>query len=110
MVKNKRPNTPLPFLKHSLIISKYNYRFYNLKFINNLSKKLDIDMRNFHITSYLLYNVLFHSDDNVILKYIKRLKKYNIDSRNFFKIIKLSILPININITKKLENKIKKLF
>tara|TARA_B110000211_G_C14074149_1_gene551252 strand:- start:806 stop:2197 length:1392 start_codon:yes stop_codon:yes gene_type:complete len=110
MLKNRKPNTPLPYLKHSLITSKYNYRFYNLKFINNLSKKLDIDMRNFYITSYLLYNVLYNSNDLIITKYINLLKKYMIDSKNFFKIIKLSILPVNINITKKLENKIKKLF
>ena len=110
MLKNKKLNTPLPYMTHSLITSKYNYRFYNLKFINNLSKKLDIDMRNFYITSYLLYNILYNSNDGIILKYIGVLKKSNIDSKDFFKIIKLSLLPININITKKLENKIKKMF
>ena len=91
-------------------MSKYNYRFYNLKFINNLSKKLDIDMRNFYITSYLLYNILYNSNDKIILKYINILKKFAINSKDFFKIIKLSILPSNISITKKLENKIKKIF
>ena len=91
-------------------MSKYNYRFYNLKFINNLSKKLDIDMRNFYITSYLLYNILYNSNDKIILKYINILKKFAINSKDFFKIIKLSILPNIVSITKKLENKIKKLF
>jgi len=110
MLKNKKKHTPLPFLKHSLVMSKYNYRFYNLKFINNLSKKLDIDMRNFYITSYLLYNILYNSNDKIILKYINILKKFAINSKDFFKIIKLSILPNNISITKKLENKIKKFF
>ena len=67
-------------------------------------------MRNFYITSFLLYNVLYNSSDKIIMKYITMLKKYMINSKDFFKIIKLSILPININITKKLENKIKKKF
>ena len=110
ILTNKKPNKPIPYLKHSLITSKYNYRFYNLKFINNLSKKLDIDMRNFYITSFLIHEVLFNSNNQTILNYIKMLKKYDINTKDFFKIIKLSILPININITKKIENKIRKLF
>uniref|UniRef100_A0A6C0B2W4 AAA+ ATPase domain-containing protein n=1 Tax=viral metagenome TaxID=1070528 RepID=A0A6C0B2W4_9ZZZZ len=110
MLKNKKPNTPLPFLHHSLITSKYNYRFYNLKFINTLSKKLDIDMRNFYITSFLLYNILYNSNDKIIRNYIKMIQRYSLGAKDFFKIIKLSILPPSINITKKLENKITKFF
>ena len=42
----------------SAMISKYNYRYYNLKSINHLCKKLDIDINNFQIISiFAVYNV-----------------------------------------------------
>ncbi len=102
---------PIPQLRSPLIISKYNYRYYNLKYINSLSKKLNINMKNFYILSYLLYNILFNTNDELLIQYIKLYKnKNNLSNNDFLKIIKLSILPINIVITKKLDNKIKKLF
>lgn len=110
LLKNKKMYNPVPYLEHSLIISKYNYRFYNLKAINRLSKKLDMDIKNFSIFSYMLYNILFHKTDKDITTYIKILKNLNFDKTDFLKVVKLSALPTNISITKKTENVIKKIF
>ena len=57
-----------------------------------------------------MYNVLFHKTDQDITTYIKILKNFNFDKTDFLKVIKLSALPTNISITKKTENKIKKIF
>jgi len=108
---NNIQSNKLPYIEHSLIISKYNYRFYNLKYINRLSKKLDIDIRNFFMLSYLFYHIVFISkDEKAIEAYIRFVKKFELNNIEFFKIIKLTLLPENISITKRLENKFKKLF
>ena len=108
--QHKKRSLIIPYLEHSLILSKYNYRFYNIKAINRLSKKLDMDIRNFYIFSYFLYNILFNKSEQELKMYIKVLKRLDFDSTEFFKVIKLSILPETISLTKKLENKIKKIF
>ena len=41
----------------SPIFSKINYKFYNLKFINNICKKLNINISNFQTFTYQLYNL-----------------------------------------------------
>ena len=52
-------NTPIfKKFEKSALVSKYNYRFYNLKAINNISKKLEIDTNNFNIvTAFLIYSI-----------------------------------------------------
>ena len=39
-------------IEKSALVSKYNYRYYNLKYINQLSKQLQIDIRNFQTLSF----------------------------------------------------------
>jgi len=107
--KIKSKSTP-PFT-HSLIASKYNYRFYNLKYINSLSKKLNVDINQFYIVAHILYEVLFGvSNKKTLLKYIDLYRKHDMNGTEFLKIIKLGLLPNNINIAKKIDIKIKRLF
>ena len=61
----------------SSLISKYNYRYYNLKFINLLSKKLQIDIRNFHTLSLLVAHSVFINKDNLDYT-IRKLKSIEI--------------------------------
>ncbi len=95
----------------SALISKYNYRFYNLKYINQISKKLDIDIQNFQTLSILVAKSVFI--DQQTLEYtIKCLKKRNLNSKEFQKIVKLSFLfdKYGKQFTKKLQNKIEELY
>ena len=89
----------------SSLISKYNYRYYNLKFINLLSKKLQIDIRNFHTLSLLVAHSVFINKDNLDYT-IRKLKSIGLDSTEFKKIVKLSILFLTYNkqFTKKMQN------
>lgn len=83
-------NTPI-FTKFekSALISKYNYRFYNLKAINIISKKLEIDISNFHIvSSFLLYSIF--TNQNLLPYQIKYLKSKKLTFKEFEKIMKLA--------------------
>tara|TARA_B110000967_G_scaffold156694_1_gene161744 strand:+ start:3 stop:1118 length:1116 start_codon:yes stop_codon:yes gene_type:complete len=99
-----------PKFTHSLIASKYNYRFYNLKYMNALSKKLNVDINQFYIISHLLYGILYDVNNETLIKYIDLYKRNNMDGTDFLKIIKLGLIPNNINIEKKTDVKIKRLF
>jgi len=76
-------------LNKSALISKYNYRYYNLKAINFLCKKLNIDMENFQILAALVVNTVFYSP-KMIDKYIAMFNRYKITFKEFEKIMKLS--------------------
>ena len=95
------------FIQNPSVISKYNYRYYNLKAINDISKTIDIDIRNFHIISHILYNVVYKNQEHDLM-YMRYLKKYGIDYKRFLKIIKLNTYPYEVHISKRLENSIKK--
>ena len=95
------------YLASSVILSKYNYRYYNLKYINYFSKKIDMDIRNFSKLSHLLYYMSFNNTAN-IRPYVKRLKTLGISTTEFTKIIKLAIMSGTMS--KKNESFIKKIF
>lgn len=113
LIKNmKLRNTPkVTSFEKSALISKYNYRFYNLKSINNICKKLDIDISNFHIlSSYILYATF---ENQQLLPYqIKYLSSKNITIKDFEKILKLSAKYENYVglYTKKFQKKILSIF
>ena len=91
IIKNTNlKNTPsFTKFEKSALISKYNYRFYNLKAINIISKKLEIDISNFHIvSSFLLYSIF--TNQNLLPYQIKYLKSKNITFKEFEKIMKLA--------------------
>ena len=91
LIKNmKLKNTPkITSFEKSALISKYNYRFYNLKSINNICKKLDIDISNFHIlSSFILYATF--ENQQLLPSQIKYLSSKNISLKEFEKILKLS--------------------
>lgn len=98
-------------INKSALISKYNYRFYNLKYINQISKKLDLDINNFHTLSILVAKSVF-LDQSTLEFTIKCLKKRNLNSKEFQKIVKLSFLfdKYGKQFTKKLQNKIEELY
>lgn len=96
------------YLTPSVILSKYNYRYYNLKYINNFSKKLDMDIRNFSKFSHSLYKMTYNNDIDSLKIYIKHLKSKGITAQEFSKIIKLALLSETM--TKKKESFIKKIF
>lgn len=91
LIKNmKLKNTPsVTSFEKSALISKYNYRFYNLKSINNICKKLDIDISNFHIlSSFILFSTF--ENQQLLPAQIKYLSSKNITLKEFEKILKLS--------------------
>ena len=91
----------------SALLSKYNYRYYNIKFMNKLSKKLNIDIDNFKVLSLLIADSLFINESNLEY-YINKFKNTNIDSKEFQKIIKLSYIYDKYGklFTKKIQNNI----
>lgn len=95
------------YFDKSALVSKYNYRYYNLKYINQISKKLNLDIENFKILSTLVAYSLFI--DKVNLDYtIQKLKHEGVSSKEFQKIIKLSFLYEKYSriFTKKIQNSI----
>lgn len=89
----------------SALISKYNYRYYNLKSINHICKKLDVDITNFQIISiFAVYNVFV---DRTFINYIvKYFKKRGLTFKEFEKLMKLS--TIFEEYTKKYTKKVQK--
>lgn len=89
----------------SALISKYNYRYYNLKSINHICKKLDIDITNFQIAAiFAVYNIFV---DRTYIEYvIKYFKKHDITFKEFEKLMKLS--SIFEEYTKKYTKKVQR--
>lgn len=94
-------------IEKSALVSKYNYRYYNLKYINQLSKQLQIDIRNFQTLSFLVAHTVFL--DKPKMDYmIQKLYNVGLNSKEFKKVVKLSILyqSMSKKFTKKLQNEI----
>lgn len=89
--QSKLKNTPASTtIQKSALISKYNYRFYNLKSINLFCKKLNINIINFQSIAYfIIYSVFINN--SLIKNTIKYLKSYDISFDEVEKILKLSI-------------------
>lgn len=95
----------------SALISKYNYRYYNLKSINHICKKLDLDIKNFQVFAlFVIYSVFV--DRNFIDIYIKHLKTHEISFKEFEKLMKLSSVYDNYakKYTKKMQKELNKIF
>ena len=82
-------------LSNSGILSKVNYHFFNLKFINEITKKLDISTNQFQFFTLLMYDYFIFNN----IKYEKQIKKITdklsdmqFSFSNFDKTIKLSFL------------------
>ena len=107
IIKNsKLKNTPcMTNLEKSALISKYNYRYYNLKSINFLSKKMNLDMVNFQIFAALVVNTVFESPKH-LPKFLEYVSNFKISFKEFEKIMKLS--PCFENYTKKWTKKYQK--
>jgi DNA polymerase III delta prime subunit len=77
--------------RKSAMISKYNYRYYNMKFINYICKKISMDIDNFAIFSCLLYYSVF-----INMTYLKEhlllCASYKLTFKELEKTLKLSIL------------------
>ena len=93
-------------LKKSALVSKYNYRYYNMKFINQLSKKLSISMNNFSLLSLIVSIAIFIEQDK--LEYTINIFKGILTSIEFQKVIKLSFIFEKYQklFTKKVQNNI----
>lgn len=82
-------------LNNASIISKTNYLYHNLKYINEIIKKLNISVDNFQNFAYLIYDYFIFNtitEQKAVNKLIKYLQKNNITISNFDKIVKLSYL------------------
>ena len=82
-------------LNNASITSKINYLYHNLKYINEIVKKLNISIDNFQNFAFLIYNYFIFNTINDITKkkkIINYLQKNNITISNFDKIVKLSYL------------------
>lgn len=91
LIKNcKLKQTPVyTKTEKSALISKYNYRYYNLKSINYLCKKLSVDILNFQILSAIIIHGVFYSP-KFVDNFIPFLNSKNITFKEFEKIMKLS--------------------
>jgi len=105
-------------IERSPVKSKLNYKFYNLKLINEICRKLMISISNFQNFTCVLFELFVFNDPALYLnndmdsvmkqKYNKIftfMKKRNITIKNFDKAIKLSYLFLE---NAKLYNKRKK--
>lgn len=95
----------------SALISKYNYRYYNLKSINHICKKIDLDIKNFQTFALFVINSVF-VDRTYIEIYITYLKKHEIIFKEFEKLMKLSAVYDNYakKYTKKMQKELNKIF
>lgn len=76
----------------SAMISKYNYRYYNLKVINSVCKKLNININSFQNFSIFLCYVLFELNNiDFLNKMIKYLVIKNIEFKEFDKCVKFAL-------------------
>jgi hypothetical protein len=92
ILKNAKLRSPLTYMKYekSALISKYNYRYYNLKSINSISKKLNIDIYNFPVVSaFIVYSIF--TDPAYLDKTIEYYANKNLTFKEFEKTMKLSI-------------------
>ena len=98
---------------NSPVLSKINYKFYNLKIINLICKKLNIDADNFQKFTQYIYNCyIFNVYSNIIVENINKYLAEYIDFIDIDKCIKLSYLYLEhkSKYTSKLKKKIEKTF
>jgi replication factor C subunit 1 len=100
-------------INNSPVLSKINYKFYNLKIINLFCKKINISTNNFQQFTQYIYNIYIFNiyDENTTLKITKYLAKY-LEFVDIDKCIKLSYLYqeyIKLY-TSKIKKKIEKTF
>ena len=102
---------PFQDFEKSALISKYNYRYYNLKSINHICKKLDIDINNFQIIAlFAVYNTFI---DRTNIEYLIRyFKNKNLSFKEYEKLMKLSSIfeDFTKKYTKKIQKEINTLF
>ena len=93
----------------SAIISKYNYRYYNMKFINYICKKMSIDTDNFAIFSCLLYNSVFIN--TIYMKtHLELCANYKITLKELEKILKLCVLYDDKKYNKKKQKELNEIY
>lgn len=100
-------------INSSPVLSKINYKFYNLKIANMICKKLDIDTNNFQIfTKYIYDTFIFDTYSSIIKNRIIKYLSDHLDFENIDKCVKLSYLyPENKKLySNKLKKKIKNIF
>lgn len=85
---NLKDTKEFDHFEKSALISKYNYRYYNLKTINNLCKKLKIDINNFQFFSGIIVYTVF-INRNHIDYYMELCANHGVTFKDFEKIIKL---------------------
>jgi len=93
----------------SAIISKYNYRYYNMKFINYVSKKMSIDIDNFAIFSCLLYNSVF-INTQYMKTHLELCANYKLTLKEVEKILKLCILYDDKKYNKKKQKELNDMY
>ena len=98
-------------ISKSALISKYNYRYYNLKSINLLCKKLKIDINNFQFIATIVVYTVFEDRTNLNL-YLRFLKENKVIFKEFEKIMKLSTIYkiYSKNYTKKYQKNLLNIF
>lgn len=100
-------------LRCSPVISKTNYKYYNLKLINEICRKLHIPVLNFQEYTKLFYDIVIYMKytNEKRSEFISDLKT-KLTFTNFEKIIKLSYLynDYNKKYTIKVKNKLCHLF
>jgi DNA polymerase III delta prime subunit len=93
----------------SAIISKYNYRYYNMKFINYISKKIGMDTDNFPIFACILYNSIFV---NIIYMktHLELCANYKLSLKELEKVLKLCILYDDKKYNKKKQRELSEMY
>jgi len=97
----------------SALISKYNYRYYNLKSINSISKKLGIDIVNFQLVSSVIVESIFGNESNNLLEEtIEYFTNKGLSFKQFEKAMKLSFHfeEYHKRYTKKLQKQLENIY
>ena len=96
------------------VFSKINYKFYNLKLINSICRKIDIKATNFQDFTFTLYKLFIISKpiEKDYKDFLNNLKKKNLTFCEFDKCIKLSYLfeEYKNNYTAKKKKELEKIF
>jgi DNA polymerase III delta prime subunit len=93
----------------SAIISKYNYRYYNMKFINYICKKMSINIDNFAMLSCILYYSTFINTE-YLKNNLELCSNYKLTFKEVEKIIKLCVIYDDKKYTKKKCNELENLY
>ena len=109
--KNPSIAGQLTHYEKSALISKYNYRYYNLKSINSISKKLGIDIANFYYISSIIVYSIFERND-LLETTIEYFTNKGISFKQFEKAMKLSFHfeQYHKRYTKKLQKQLENVY